>query len=68
MRDDDTIAAIATANGRSAIGIIRISGPDVDAILNKHAPSIRPRRATLVDFCDDKQEKISLKFRHTGIQ
>ena len=38
MRDDDTIAAIATANGRSAIGIIRISGPDVDAILNKHAP------------------------------
>ena len=41
MRDDDTIAAIATANGRSAIGIIRISGPDVDAILNKHAPSIR---------------------------
>ena len=58
MRDDDTIAAIATANGRSAIGIIRISGPDVDAILNKHAPSIRPRRATLVDFCDDKQEKI----------
>jgi len=58
MRDDDTIAAIATANGRSAIGIIRISGPDVGAILNKHAPSIRPRRATLVDFCDDKHEKI----------
>ena len=58
MRDDDTIAAIATANGRSAIGIIRISGPDVGAILNKHAPNIRPRRATLVDFCDDKHEKI----------
>ncbi len=58
MRDDDTIAAIATANGRSAIGIIRISGPDVGAILNKHAPNIHPRRATLVDFCDDKHEKI----------
>ena len=58
MRDNDIIAAIATANGRSAIGIIRISGPNIDVILNKYAPSIRPRRATLVDFCDDKHKKI----------
>ena len=86
MRDNDTIAAIATAHGRSAIGIIRISGPGVEVILHEHVPSIRPRNATLVDFCDDKHEKIdsvimiyyksphsytgkiSLKFRHTGIQ
>ncbi len=54
MRDNDTIAAIATANGRSAIGIIRVSGPGVDVILHEHAPSIRPRNATLVDFCDEK--------------
>ena len=58
MRDNDTIAAIATANGRSAIGIIRISGPNIGVILNKHAPNIRPRRATLIDVCDDKDEKI----------
>ena len=38
MRDNDTIAAIATAHGRSAIGIIRISGPGVEIILHKHVP------------------------------
>ena len=58
MRDNDTIAAIATAHGRSAIGIIRISGPGVEDILHEHVPSIRPRNATLVNFCDGKHEKI----------
>ena len=58
MRDNDTIAAIATAHGRSAIGIIRISGPGVEDILHEHVPSIRPRNATLVDFCNGKHEKI----------
>ena len=58
MRDNDTIAAIATAHGRSAIGIIRISGPRVEDILHEHVPSIRPRNATLVNFCDGKHEKI----------
>ena len=38
MRDNDTIAAIATAHGRSAIGIIRISGPGVEDILHEHVP------------------------------
>jgi len=49
----DTIAAIATPAGRGGVGIVRVSGPDVDAlaraILNK-PPS--PRAATVATFHD----------------
>ena len=53
MREADVIAAIATGNGRAAIGVIRLSGPE----LNRFMPPllgrvISPRRATLTDFLD----------------
>jgi tRNA modification GTPase len=49
----DTIAAVATAPGRAGIGVVRISGPAVPAIIAGilgHAPE--PRAATLCDFRD----------------
>ena len=36
---DDTIVALATAQGVSAIGVIRISGPETIAIINQLFPS-----------------------------
>lgn len=35
MREEDTIAAIATAAGNGAVGIVRLSGPDAVSILAK---------------------------------
>jgi tRNA modification GTPase len=53
MGSSDTIAAIATAPGRSGIGIIRVSGGRleglVDSIVGKALP---PRRAVLAAFHD----------------
>jgi len=48
---DDTIAAIATASGRGALGVIRISGPSALAIaqaLTGRTAALEPRHATLV--------------------
>lgn len=53
----DTIAAIATAQGRGGVGVVRISGGDVlgyaQAILGK-LPA--PRHATYSDFRDENGE------------
>jgi len=53
MIDRDTIAAIATAAGRSGIGVVRVSGqrlePMVRAIIGR-PPA--PRQAVLADFLD----------------
>ncbi|MGZ5171859.1 MAG: tRNA uridine-5-carboxymethylaminomethyl(34) synthesis GTPase MnmE, partial [Burkholderiales bacterium] len=51
MTDRQTIAAIATAAGRSGIGVVRVSGPD----LSKFATSLtgralEPRQASLRTF------------------
>lgn len=50
----DTIAAIATAQGRGGVGVVRISGPDINylaqAIIGK-VPAAR--HATFTDFKDD---------------
>jgi tRNA modification GTPase len=53
MHDQDTIAAISTAAGRAAIGIVRLSGKS----LGRHAREItgrepRPRRAVHSRFLD----------------
>jgi len=52
----DTIAAPATPAGRSALAIVRLSGPESAQILARLAPALpappperRPRRAALVD-------------------
>ena len=51
----DTIAAVASAQGRGGVGVVRISGPDVQAlaigILGK-LPKVR--HATYANFLDDK--------------
>ena len=47
---DDTIVAIATPRGRSAIGVVRLSGPSAAAIagtLLGRSTALAPRRATL---------------------
>ncbi len=51
----DTIAAIATAQGRGGIGVVRVSSaqdlrPLIQAITGK--PDLKPRLATLSDFQD----------------
>lgn len=44
---NDTIVAIATASGRGAVGIVRVSGPDVQPIINAVCGRpLAPRRAT----------------------
>ena len=49
----DTIAAIATAPGRGAVGVIRVSGPDAPAVAQRLLGELpAPRRATLANFID----------------
>jgi tRNA modification GTPase len=54
MEKTDVIAALATAPGRAAIGVIRLSGPDLrrlfPALLGRD--SVVPRHATLTRFLD----------------
>ena len=45
----DTIVAIATPPGRGGIGVVRLSGPEAQAIaggLIAHARPLEPRHAT----------------------
>jgi tRNA modification GTPase len=45
------IAAIATAPGRGAVGIVRVSGPDLNALVERLCGrGLVPRQATLVPF------------------
>ena len=51
----DTIVAVATAPGRSGLGIVRLSGPDAERIareLTRRAHRLTPRRATLAKLVD----------------
>ncbi|MDE2306168.1 MAG: tRNA uridine-5-carboxymethylaminomethyl(34) synthesis GTPase MnmE [Gammaproteobacteria bacterium] len=59
MSDIDTIVAIATAPGRGAVGIVRVSGPaaaDIAVALTGSLPP--PRRARLARFKDAADEPI----------
>jgi len=59
MTDKDTIAAIATAAGRSGIGVVRISGPRLERIINAIVGRpLVPRQAMLADFLDSHGEAI----------
>jgi len=52
-RNDDVICAIATPPGRSAIGIVRLSGPDLSPYIQTLCPQgLRPREASLFTFFD----------------
>jgi tRNA modification GTPase len=56
---NDPIAAIATAPGRGAVGIVRVSGknirPVIDAVCGR---ALKPREATYLPFLDSKSEAI----------
>jgi tRNA modification GTPase len=60
MIDNDTIAAIATANGVGSIAIIRLSGDDVLSIAKKltHKSSFTNRYATLCNVYNAADELI----------
>jgi tRNA modification GTPase len=59
MTGQDTIVAIATAAGRSGVGIVRCSGARVSALVTAIvARPLTPRRAVLADFRDARGEII----------
>ncbi|BAP89907.1 GTPase [Burkholderiales bacterium GJ-E10] len=56
--DTDPIVAIATAPGKGGVGVVRISGPDLEPFIQgllgpARAAHLRPRVALHADFCDD---------------
>jgi tRNA modification GTPase len=55
----DTIAAIASAPGRGAVGVVRVSGPDVPRIANLILSAMpAPRRAQVSNFLGSDGEPI----------
>jgi tRNA modification GTPase len=55
----DPIAAVATAPGRGAVGIVRVSGPDLKALVQAlFGKSLRPREATYLPFKDAQGQPI----------
>lgn len=60
MQNDDTIVAIATANGIGSISIIRVSGKDALSIALKLSKKteLKPRLATLSSIYNSKDEVI----------
>jgi tRNA modification GTPase len=58
-RPRDTIAAIATAPGRGAVGIVRVSGPGVQAVMAALCGRVlKPREATYLPFQAESGEAI----------
>src|SRR5690606_14981438 len=54
-RSNDPIAAIATAPGKGGIGVVRISGPNLEAMAAKlFKQELKPRHAQFLSF-DDAQ-------------
>jgi tRNA modification GTPase len=67
MTERDIIAAIATAPGRGGIGVVRVSGPQLDTFITALIGGpLSPRRATLTAFNDARRfaidEGIALYF------
>ncbi len=55
----DTIAAIATAPGRGGIGVVRVSGQDLSAIVQGViGRPLKPRHASYVPFLDAQGEAL----------
>lgn len=53
MTESDIIAAISTAPGRAGIGVVRVSGPRLGALIAGVMRKVPvPRRATLSEFVD----------------
>ena len=59
MNRSDTIVAVATPLGRSGIGVVRLSGPDLGDVMQQLVGGrLVARRATLTQFRDGNQEVI----------
>ena len=59
MAKPDVIAAIATGPGRGAIGIVRLSGPDLSSTaLELLGKALQPRYATPTHFLDARGEPL----------
>ena len=59
MHQNDTIAAVACPDGRSGIGVVRVSGPRLEHIVSAIVGGrLVPRQATLADFLDARGEVI----------
>lgn len=55
MKTNETIAAIATPPGRGGVGVIRVSGPETQAIAKSVLGKLpRARYATYAEFLDDQ--------------
>lgn len=55
----DTIAAIATAQGRGGVGVVRISGRNIEALAMPILGSMpAPRHATYSDFLDENGDTL----------
>jgi len=58
-RHQDPIAAIATAPGRGAVGIVRVSGKQIGALIQALCGrSLKPREATYLPFLDGASQAI----------
>jgi tRNA modification GTPase len=52
-RHHDTIVAVATAGGRGAVGIVRVSGPDLSPLIRTlFGRVLQPRHASYLPFTD----------------
>jgi tRNA modification GTPase len=52
-RHQDPIVAVATAGGRGAVGIVRVSGPDLASLVEAlFGRRLQPRHATYLPFTD----------------
>ncbi len=61
MPNDDTIAAVATASGYGGIGIVRVSGKNLESlVLAVLGRQIAPRRASLGKFLDAQGDALDL--------
>src|SRR5215210_5538275 len=65
---NDTIAAVATAPGRAGIGVVRVSGPDLNAFAAAlTGRALAPRQALLTSYRDARgaplDEGIALYFQ-----
>ena len=59
MGSADVIAAVATAPGRAAIGVVRVSGPNLKALGQSLLGKVlAPRHAALCNFLDENGETI----------
>ena len=59
IRQSDPIVAVATAPGRGAVGIVRISGKDLSGFVQAFlGRSLRPREATYLPFADAQGQSL----------